>query len=117
MFIKMELFRFCINKLIFYVSVFAGQNKLSLAQYKVDEKSNEITAIEPLLEMLDIKGKTISIDVMGCQKEIAKYISKKEAHYILAVKDNQKNLHEQIQSAFKTTIIAIIVKIQYYELL
>ena len=73
------------------VSVFAGQNKLSLAQYKVDEKSNEITAIEPLLEMLDIKGKTITIDAMGCQKEIAKYISKKEAHYILAVKDKHQN--------------------------
>lgn len=94
------------KKMLHSVSVFAGQNKLSLAQYKVDEKSNEITAIEPLLEMLDIKGKTITIDAMGCQKEIAKYISKKEAHYILAVKDNQKNLHEQIQSAFKTTIIA-----------
>jgi predicted transposase YbfD/YdcC len=94
------------KKMLHSVSVFAGQNKLSLAQYKVDEKSNEITAIEPLLEMLDIKGKTITIDAMGCQKEIAKYISKKEAHYILAVKDNQKNLHEQIQSAFKNAVIA-----------
>ena len=91
------------KKMLHSVSVFAGKNKLSLAQLKVDEKSNEITAIEPLLEMLDISGQTITIDAMGCQKEIAKYIIEKEANYILAVKDNHKILHEQIQSAFKTT--------------
>lgn len=93
------------KKMLHSVSVFAGKNKLSLAQLKVDEKSNEITAIEPLLEMIDIKGQTITIDAMGCQKETAKYIIKKDSNYILAVKDNQKTLHEQIKSAFKTSPI------------
>ena len=87
------------------VSVFAGKNKISLPQLKVEEKSNEITAIEPLLEMLDVKGKTITIDAMGCQKETAKYIVHNEANYILAVKDNHKTLHEQIKSAFKISPI------------
>jgi predicted transposase YbfD/YdcC len=94
------------KKMLHSVSVFAGKNKLSLAQFKVDEKSNEITAIVPLLESIDIKGQTITIDAMGCQKEIANYIIGKEANYILAVKDNHKNLHEQIKSAFETTSIA-----------
>jgi len=65
------------RKMLHSVSVFAGKNKLSLAQFKVDEKSNEITAMEPLLEPLDIKGQTVTIDAMGCQKSIAECISKK----------------------------------------
>lgn len=93
------------KKMLHSVSVFAGKNKLSLAQFKVEEKSNEITAIEPLLAMLDIKGKTITIDAMGCQKEIAKHIVNNKANYILAVKDNHKTLHEEIKSAFKTSPI------------
>lgn len=93
------------KKMLHSVSVFAGKNKLSLSQIKVDEKSNEITAIQPLLETLDIKDQTITIDAMGCQKEVVKYLVEKEAHYVLAVKDNHKTLHEQIQVAFKTTAI------------
>ncbi len=58
-----------------------------------------------ILETLDIKGQTITIDAMGCQKEIAKYIINKDANYILAVKDNHKTFHEQIKSAFKTSPI------------
>jgi predicted transposase YbfD/YdcC len=94
------------KKMLHSVNVFAGKNRLSLAQYKVDEKSNEITAIQPLLESLDIKGQTVTIDAMGCQKEIAGYIDKERGSYVLAVKDNQKSLHEQIKQAFRQMPIA-----------
>ena len=93
------------KKMLHSVSVFAGKNKLSLAQYKVDEKSNEITAIVPLLETLDIEGQTITIDAMGCQKKIAQYINEQKAFYVLALKDNQKELHQQVKDAFENTII------------
>ncbi len=94
------------KKMLHSVSIFSGKNRLSLAQYKVDEKSNEITAIEPLLAPLDIKGQTVTIDAMGCQKDIAEVIVKKQAYYVLAVKDNQKTLHDEIKEAFKNTAIA-----------
>jgi predicted transposase YbfD/YdcC len=94
------------KKMLHSVSVFAGKNMLSLAQFKVEEKSNEITAIIPLLETLDIKAQTITIDAMGCQKEIANYIIAQEANYILAVKDNHKTLHEQLKSAFEKSPIS-----------
>lgn len=94
------------KKMLHSVSVFAGKNKLSLAQLKVDEKSNEIKAIQPLLEIIDIKGQTVTIDAMGCQKDIVEAISGKDAYYVLAVKDNQKTLHDQIKAAFKNTAIA-----------
>jgi len=61
-----------------------------LAQQAVDEKSNEITAIPDLLSMLDITGAVVSIDAMGCQKNIAKAIIDAEADYLLALKDNHK---------------------------
>jgi predicted transposase YbfD/YdcC len=87
------------------VSVFAGKNNLSLAQYKVEEKSNEITAIAPLLSPLDIKDQTVTIDAMGCQKDIVECIVNKQAYYVLAVKDNQKTLHDEIKAVFKNTAI------------
>jgi predicted transposase YbfD/YdcC len=94
------------KKMLHTVSVFAGGKHLSIAQLKVDEKSNEITAIEPLLDPLELTGKVITIDAMGCQKEIAKTIEEKKGYYVLAVKDNQKTLNDEIESAFKTTAIA-----------
>jgi predicted transposase YbfD/YdcC len=94
------------KKMLHTVSVFAGEKHLSIAQLKVDEKSNEITAIAPLLESLEITDKVITIDAMGCQKEIAKTIAEKKGYYVLAVKDNQKALNDEIESAFKTTQIA-----------
>jgi predicted transposase YbfD/YdcC len=93
-------------KMLHTVSVFAGDRHLSLAQLKVDEKSNEITAIAPLLEPLDIEGKVITIEAMGCQKEIAKTIVERGGDYILAVKENQKALHDEIATAFKTTAVS-----------
>ena len=97
--------RFTGKKMLHSVSVFAGKHSLSLAQYKVDEKSNEITAIEPLLAPLDIEAQTVTIDAMGCQKDIAQAIVSKKAYYVLAVKDNQKTLHDEIKAAFSNTII------------
>jgi predicted transposase YbfD/YdcC len=82
------------------VSAYATRNRLCLAQQCVDEKSNEITAIPVLLDMLAIHGCVVTIDAMGCQKEIAQKILDKGADYILMVKDNQKGLKEQIEKVF-----------------
>jgi predicted transposase YbfD/YdcC len=85
---------------IHMVSAWCNANNLVLAQQKVDDKSNEITAIPVLLELLVLKGCIITIDAMGCQKEIAEKIADKEADYILAVKGNQKFLLDDIEEAF-----------------
>jgi predicted transposase YbfD/YdcC len=82
------------------VSAFCAKNSLSLGQVKVNEKSNEITAIPELLDLIAVKGCIITIDAMGCQRDIAKKIIKKEADYILMVKDNQPELREQIEKVF-----------------
>ena len=81
------------HSFVHMVSAFACGNGISLAQVKVDEKSNEITAIPKLLDMLDVRGCTISIDAMGCQKDIAAKIIQGRGDYILAVKENQPSLH------------------------
>ena len=83
------------------VSAWASKNNMVLGQVKVSEKSNEITAIPKLLELITIKGCIITIDAMGCQENIARAIIKQEADYILAVKDNQKQLHRDIQDEFR----------------
>jgi predicted transposase YbfD/YdcC len=72
-----------------------------MGQVKTEEKSNEIKAIPELLDLLSIKGCLVTIDAMGCQKEIAAKIVEKDADYLLAVKGNQEKLHESIQAAFK----------------
>lgn len=73
---------------------------LSLGQYKVDAKSNEITAIPELLKLLELSGCLVTIDAMGCQKKIATVILKKEADYLLAVKGNQKKLYGEVTRTF-----------------
>lgn len=85
---------------IHLVSAFATQQRLILGQQKVDEKSNEITAIPKLIKMLDIAGSIVTIDAMGCQKEIAKKIREENADYVLALKDNHKNLHDDVKEFF-----------------
>ena len=79
------------------VSACESESGISLGQIKVDEKSNEITAVPKLLDMLDVKGCTITMDAMGCQKSIAEKIVEKKAHYLLAVKENQHGLLEGIK--------------------
>lgn len=83
------------------VSAWSSRNNMVLGQVKVSEKSNEITAIPELLDLIAIKGCTVTIDAMGCQKEIASKIITKEANYILAVKGNQKQLYQNIEDEFK----------------
>ena len=83
------------------VSAWACANHLVLGQVKVDEKSNEITAIPQLLKALEISGCIITIDAMGCQTEIAKTIVEEQADYVLALKDNQGNLFEDTQKLFE----------------
>ena len=81
---------------IHVVSAFSAQRGLVLGQVKVAEKSNEITAIPKLLDLLTIEGATITIDAMGCQREIARKILDKKADYILALKGNQGSLRDDV---------------------
>jgi predicted transposase YbfD/YdcC len=82
------------------VSAWAVENHLSLGQVATDAKSNEITAIPELLELLDLEGAVVTIDAMGCQKDIASGIIQKKGEYVLAVKENQPHLYEDIGQAF-----------------
>lgn len=83
------------------VSAWATANHLVLGQVKVASKSNEITAIPALLAMLEVSGCIITVDALGTQKEIAEQIIKQGGDYLLAVKENQPHLHEDIQLFFK----------------
>jgi predicted transposase YbfD/YdcC len=84
---------------IHMVSAWASENTLSLGQVVVHEKSNEITAIPELLRVLDVSGAPVTIDAMGCQKEIAAQIRQGGGDYVLAVKQNQPTLSEQVEEA------------------
>ena len=95
--------RYSDKKAIHMVSAFATDNGLCLGQCVCEDKSNEITAIPELLEIIALKGSTVTIDAIGCQTDIAEKIISKEADYILAVKNNQKDLYEQIRKLFKIT--------------
>lgn len=85
---------------IYMVSARASENQLVLGQFKVDEKSNEITAIPLLLDLLDIAGSIITIDAIGTQTKIAEKIIDNKADYILSLKGNQKELLAQVESCF-----------------
>lgn len=79
------------------ISAWASQTGLVLGQVATDDKSNEITAIPRLLKLLNLRGATVTIDAMGCQAQIAGQIIKQEGDYVLAVKDNQATLHQEVQ--------------------
>lgn len=99
---------------IHMVSAFAARQRLVLGQVKVSEKSNEIVAIPKLLDMLSIEGAIVTIDAMGCQRDISKKIIEKKADYVLALKGNQGSLREDVEvfvteqkaSGFKDTTIS-----------
>src|SRR6266852_2172252 len=86
------------------VSAWACEARLTLGQVAVDAKSNEITAIPLLLALLDLQGCIVTIDAMGCQKDIAAAIRAREADYVLAVKDNQPTLHQLVQETFAAEV-------------
>jgi predicted transposase YbfD/YdcC len=82
---------------IHLVNAFAAANGLSLGQYKVEDKSNEITAIPEILKLLNLEGCIVTIDAMGCQKEIAAKIVEAKADYVLGLKGNQGKLLEEVK--------------------
>lgn len=88
---------------IHMVSAWATEQGLVLGQCEVDKKSNEITAIPQLLELLELKGCIVTIDAMGCQRAIARQVVESEADYVLTVKGNQKTLHQDIQALFEAS--------------
>ena len=90
------------QKALHMVSAFASECGLVLAQTKVSGKSNEITAIPELLELLDLQGSIVTIDAMGCQKEIAKQIVEKEGDYVFSLKGNQGTLHDDVRALFRS---------------
>jgi predicted transposase YbfD/YdcC len=95
------------------VSAWATQQHLVLGQVAVDTKSNEITAIPKLLELLDVSGAMVSIDAMGCQKEIAAKIRAGGGDYVLSVKDNQPHLLEDIEECFEKGLNADFVGMEH----
>lgn len=84
------------------VSAWACQNGVVLGQQKTDSKSNEITAIPQLLDILELNGCIVTLDAMGCQRDIAQKIRDKKADYVLALKGNQSNLQEATKDFFQT---------------
>lgn len=82
------------------VNAWVVENRVVLGQVACEEKSNEITAIPQLLEMIALKGCIVTLDAMGCQRAIVEKIVEKEADYIIAVKGNQETLHEAAKAAF-----------------
>lgn len=82
------------------VSAWAAKSRLMLGQVRTEHKSNEVTAIPKLLNLLDIAGSVVTIDAMGCQTKIAKVIRAQDADYVLALKENQKTLFDNVQSIF-----------------
>ncbi len=89
---------------IHMVSAWASANCLVLGQVKVDEKSNEITAIPKLLKVLGPQGCIVTIDAMGCQKEIVKQIVEQGGDYVISLKKNQNSLYERVENLFKSAI-------------
>jgi len=88
------------------VSAWATEARLTLGQIAVDSKSNEITAIPLLLELLELRGATVTIDALGCQKEIAAKIVDREGEYVLALKGNHEHLHQAVADEFAQAVEA-----------
>jgi len=86
------------QSLKYVVSAWAESNGLVLGQWKVADKSNEITALPELLRVLELSGCIVTVDAMGCQKKIAKEIIESDADYVLALKGNQETVHEEVKT-------------------
>lgn len=88
------------NSGLYILNAWVCENRLCVGQEKVEDKSNEITAIPTLLNQLEIEGSVVSIDAIGCQTSIADHLIEQGAEYLLAVKKNQKELFEQVEDSF-----------------
>jgi len=99
------------------LSAWSSENGLVLGQEKTAEKSNEITAIPQLLDVLELKGCIVTIDAMGCQTAIAEKIIQKKADYVLALKGNQGKLHVEVTDFFEIALAENFKQIEhdYYE--
>lgn len=89
----------------YVVNAWASANGLVLGQLKVDEKSNEITALPPLLRALELAGCIVTIDAMGCQKKIAQEIIEADADYVLALKGNQETVFEEVKTFLDDALV------------
>ena len=87
----------------YIVSAWAEDNGLVLGQLKVEEKTNEITAVPQLLRVLELSGCIVTLDAMGCQKNIAKEIKEADAEYVLALKGNQETVHAEVKAFLDDT--------------
>ncbi|EDP99546.1 putative transposase [Shewanella benthica KT99] len=99
---QIGIFTWIANKIIIFHTGNANENKMVLGQLKTDKKSNEITAIPELINMLELCGALVTIDAMACQTKIAKAIVNKGADYLLAVKENQGGLSKAIKQVFRS---------------
>jgi len=95
--------RRCGQAAIHMVSAFVCGHGLTLGQWKTEEKSNEITALPELIDALDLNGATVTLDAMGCQKEIVRALVDKGADYVLGLKGNQGTLHRRVKRSFDVT--------------
>lgn len=95
------------------VSAWASEEGIALGQVATDAKSNEITAIPQLLKQMDLKGTLITIDAMGCQKEIAEEVTRGGGHFVIAVKDNQPTLKKAIEAHFEEHLETNLEDLQY----
>jgi len=88
------------HKAYHVVSAWVAENQITLSEIKTDEKSNEITAIPQLLDMIDVEGGIVTADAMNCQKDIVKKITEKKADYVIGLKGNQETLHDDVELYF-----------------
>lgn len=93
------------TKGLFLLHAVVHDNGICIGQKAVDGKSNEITALVPLLKELNLEATTVTTDAMGCQTEVVDYIRSQQADYLLALKDNQGNLSEQTRESFRHCVV------------
>jgi hypothetical protein len=93
------------HKAYHVVSAWISENQITLGEIVVDEKSNEITAIPKLLDLVDVEGATVTIDAMGTQTKIAEKIIEKKADYCLALKGNHSDLHDDVKFYFENQVV------------
>lgn len=93
------------QSLKYVVSAWAESNELVLGQWKVADKSNEITAVPELLRVLELSGCIVTVDAMGCQKKIAKEIHEADADYVLAFKGDQETVHDEVQACLDAALL------------